>query len=148
MSRRAQRAAWTAFAAYAALMIWLLFLQRIGAFPESYSEHLHASCNFVPLYSIRNFLRGALNNPALVRFAVVNLLGNVVMFVPLGFLLPAVFPRVRAWHWTMLTVLALLLAVESIQLFTKTGSWDIDDILLNLLGAAIGRTAFAAGTSA
>ena len=60
------------------------------------------------------------------------------MFVPLGFFLPAVFPKARSFRRSMLLSLLLLFAVELIQFFTLLGSLDIADVILNMVGVLVG----------
>ncbi len=129
------------FAVYVLLMLWLLFGQRLGYTKDgTYSEMLLANVNLVPFHTVGLFVRSLLRseNPALLRHAVINLAGNVVMFVPLGFFIPAVFVKLRSLWKTMLFSAAVMTVVEIIQLFTLLGSCDIDDLILNLLGAFIG----------
>ena len=78
------------------------------------------------------------HRPYLVRAALINLLGNVVMFVPLGLFLPLIFTKLRKLWRTLFTVTLLIAVVEIAQLFTLLGSCDVDDLILNLLGAALG----------
>ena len=69
-----------------------------------------------------------------------NLLGmglNVLMFAPLGFLLPAYFDRYRNWGRTLAAGFLTSLAVEVIQLFTFRAT-DVDDLIMNTLGTILG----------
>lgn len=70
-------------------------------------------------------------------YAVENILGNIIMMMPLGFLLPFFFKNLRKWYWIGLIGGALSLLIEGSQLFLCRGT-DIDDVLLNLTGAVIG----------
>lgn len=67
-----------------------------------------------------------------------NLAGNIVVFVPFGFL----FPYVIKWGKNFLVMLfhafLLVLGIEVFQLFSAFGAFDVDDILLNCFGAVIG----------
>lgn len=63
--------------------------------------------------------------------------GNIMWFVPVGFFLPRLFPGARPIH-ALLTGLALSLLVETLQYLLGTGLPDIDDVLLNTLGAGLG----------
>ena len=67
---------------------------------------------------------------------------NLVMFVPLGLLLPAAFPSLRRFWRTAVVCLAATLAIETLQYFTGRSA-DIDDVLLNLLGGMLGYGLFA-----
>ena len=74
---------------------------------------------------------------------VTNLLGNVVGFVPFGFILPLIVRRARGFFLITLSGFALSLFVEVVQLITKVGCFDVDDLILNTLGAAVGYILFA-----
>ena len=133
------------FAVYVLLMLWLLFGQRFGYTKNgTYLEMLQANINIVPFGTVGLFVKSIMHSqdPALLRHAVINLAGNIVMFVPLGFLMPAVFPRMRVLKKTMLCAAAVMTVVEIIQLFTLLGSYDVDDLILNLMGAFIGFIIF------
>ena len=71
---------------------------------------------------------------------VYNIGGNIIMFVPLGFFLRALFSRCRKFWRCMGAVAVIMTAVELCQLFTLRGFCEIDDLMLNLLGAALGWT--------
>ena len=127
------------FLAYGALMLWLLFDRPGYAAGIPYWEQVARQLNLVPFRTLRLF--GSLldsGRPDYVRAAVINLGGNIVMFIPLGFLLPRLFPKLSSLLRVLLTTAAIIIAVETVQLFTLVGSCDIDDLILNLTGAAIG----------
>ena len=71
---------------------------------------------------------------------------NMILFVPLGYLLPYVFSWFRARVRVRPVVFCLLLslAVENLQLITRRGMYDFDDIISNTLGGWIGQLLFIA----
>ena len=75
------------FLLYCAVMLWLLFFRSSGwTHGLTYEEQLRRNINLVPLYTIRNYLRVILqrtNDDVLVH-CVINLAGNVLLFVPAG----------------------------------------------------------------
>lgn len=77
-----------------------------------------------------------------IQAAFLNLAGNVLGFVPFGFFVPILNKRLR--KSIVITVLGFLmsLTVELIQLVTKVGCFDVDDLLLNTLGAFFGYLFF------
>lgn len=90
--------------------------------------------NFVPFRSVAYYLSGNVN-PGI---AVSNLAGNIIAFVPMGFLLPLLAPRLnKAWHAASVAFAASL-TLEAIQLLTGIGAFDVDDLLLNVSGAVAG----------
>ena len=127
------------FTTYCTLMLWLLFNRPGYVEGIPYWQQLLPNLNLTPFRTLRLFF-GLLNDhrPYLVRAALINLLGNVVMFVPLGLFLPLLFTNLRTLLRTMLAVALLITAVEITQLFTLLGSCDVDDLILNLVGAALG----------
>ena len=127
------------FALYAAVMLFLLFVRNggeYGSFDEAVSDRLL----LVPFQSIAMFIRLLSNGvySEYFRFAFVNLFGNIIMFMPLGIFLPVLFKKQRNFLIFLLTVILTITAVEVLQLVTLRGFCDIDDLILNTLGASLG----------
>jgi glycopeptide antibiotics resistance protein len=96
--------------------------------------------NFIPFKTILYYLGGNQS----FGVAKDNLLGNIIAFGPLGFLLPIVFKRLKKVKHIILTAFILSLAFELTQLITSIGDFDIDDIILNVLGAICGYIVYIA----
>lgn len=121
------------FAVYLILLCYFLFIaERMG---RSFAERAY-HYNLMPFKEIRRFwtYRDTLGFWSVV----LNLVGNVVAFIPFGIMLPRLFPRCRKFLLTMLFSFEFSLCVELIQLVGKVGSFDVDDILLNTLGGVLG----------
>ena len=73
-----------------------------------------------------------------IRSVLLNLVGNVIGFMPLGFLLPLAFSRVRGIVFMTLISFTTTLIVETCQLVSCTGSFGVDDLLLNTIGGILG----------
>ena len=71
------------------------------------------------------------------RVAIINLLGNLIAFAPMGIFLPLLFKKQNKLLNFILTNIAIILAIESLQFLSLSGHFDIDDLILNLLGALI-----------
>ncbi len=71
-----------------------------------------------------------------------NLVGNVVVFMPFGFLLPYVMRWGRNFFIMLLNAFVFVLGIEVFQLFSAFGAFDVDDILLNCLGAVLGYVVY------
>jgi glycopeptide antibiotics resistance protein len=125
------------FCLYSAFMLYLLFGRSGGIEGKPYWDQIQANLNLKPFHTILLFLN-VLTRPAYGTSALFNLGGNVILFIPLGFFLPCVFLRLRKFSSTILTTAAIISTVELLQLFTLLGRCDIDDLILNILGAAIG----------
>ena len=70
-----------------------------------------------------------------------NLVGNVLVFVPFGFLMPMA-SKERSLIATVCYSFVLSLVVEISQILLKVGSFDVDDLLLNTVGGILGYIAF------
>ena len=127
------------FVIYILLLIYFLF------FSEEYgrvaAEERIYRYNLIPFVEIRRFW---IYREQLGVFAVItNLLGNVIGFIPYGFILPVIARKCRSGFFIILSGFGISLLVETIQLITKVGCFDVDDLMLNTLGAALGYLAFA-----
>ena len=69
---------------------------------------------------------------------IVNLLGNVVCFMPFGFFLPVLWPKTGKLLSVAFWSFSFSLVVETIQLVYKVGTFDVDDLFLNTLGGIFG----------
>lgn len=67
-----------------------------------------------------------------------NLVGNVVVLIPFGFLLPYVLKWGKKFFVMLFNAFIFVLGIEVFQLFSAFGAFDVDDILLNCLGAVLG----------
>lgn len=64
---------------------------------------------------------------------------NIIMFMPLGFLLPLIWKNYRKFTTTFITGVGFSLVIELSQLFNRRQT-DIDDLLMNTIGTIIGFT--------
>ena len=129
------------FAVYVIAMVWLLFLQRARPYyGGDYMERVMRSLSLTPLHTIREqiYIIRHSSSSYLVRFALRNLLGNVVLFIPAGYFLPAVWRKMRRFVPFLLTSVLIIVLIELLQLFTLLGSCDIDDLILNVPGMILG----------
>ena len=74
--------------------------------------------------------------------ALLNLAGNVAAFVPFGYFLPKLLKSARGFFAVLFTTMFFSLCLEVLQLLTQVGSFDVDDILLNCVGALLGYAVF------
>lgn len=87
----------------------------------------------IPLVSTFGFIKETI----LWKTIFINIVGNILMFVPFGFL-GIVFPKLRDFKTLILHFVFAIVVVESLQYFTRLGVFDIDDIILNTLGVSVG----------
>lgn len=72
----------------------------------------------------------------------INVLGNIVAFMPFGLLLPIIHKKYRGLLRVAFYSLLFSLAVEAIQMLSRVGIFDVDDILLNTIGGILGYLLF------
>ena len=68
--------------------------------------------------------------------------GQCNRFLPLGFILPVMHRNMKRFWLVTFLGFALSLTVETIQLVCKVGCFDVDDLLLNTIGSALGYVLF------
>ena len=125
--------AWTLFIVYMVFLMYFLFFAEIMG--RTYIDRDY-HYNLTPFRELRRFI---VYRRTLGWFAVLsNLLGNVLAFVPFGMILPMLTPKCRNFFHIVLLGFDFSLFVETIQLISKVGSFDVDDLILNTLGAALG----------
>jgi len=122
------------FGVYIVLLALILFRQH----------HAARSVNLIPLRSIISYLTGvdlvsdSGIDPAFLRgLGLSNILGNIVIFVPLGVYITLFSRDKRVWKNALLAAAASL-AVETVQVIFRMGIGDIDDVILNGIGGLLG----------
>lgn len=119
-------------------IIYLLVLCYLLFFSETYGRTTDSGYRY-NLKFFKEIRRFWDNRETLGMYIVlVNLLGNIVAFVPFGFFLPMLCRVGKNMVVCVLGSALFSLAVESIQLFTKVGAFDVDDIFLNTIGGLAG----------
>ena len=136
--RRIRILGWILFLAYLTLLIYFLFFaEGYGRQQAGTGEYRY---NLIPFAEIRRFW--VYRKQVGLMAAFLNLGGNVVGFMPFGFLLPVLSEKMRRFWVTVPLGFSLSLSVECVQLAAKVGSFDVDDIILNTLGVILGYAAF------
>ena len=102
------------------------------------------SMNIVPVFNtIKDIYEVPIEMESyMVRFWIKNILGNILLLLPLGIFIPMFFKRLRSFKSTVITCALVSLSIEVVQYismyFGNFRSCDIDDIILNTLGGMIG----------
>lgn len=128
------------FVIYCVLLLVVLFLNNAyRRFPALQSfnpfsiEHLK-TINIVPFATITNHLMGIKNN----SITALNIIVNLILFAPMGFFVPLLFKdKIKNTLNFVFLIILISLSVEILQFITWRGATDIDDIILNTLGACI-----------
>ena len=133
------------FVAYALVMLWLLFDRPLALDDgRTYAELLRSNMNLVPFHTIGNYWKVVkrMDFSPMFYHCVINLGGNIFLFIPIGYFLPRLWKPMRKFFVFLLTCFLSVTLVELIQLVTLLGSLDIDDLILNLFGMIVGYVVF------
>ena len=115
---------------YAVLMLDLLFRPELIL---DGNRQIVRSCNLIPFHTIMEY-----SSPGVSRSAVViNLLGNIAVFIPYGLYLQTLRKAKRVGTG-FLIVLGTSVLIEIIQFASGVGVCDIDDVILNGIGGVLG----------
>ena len=140
---------WGLFLPYSFVLLFKLLLGRsafyfgnLKYFFETGDWHaIHGGLiNLVPFKSTIRYLTEF--DSYNLDIVLMNTLGNVIIFIPFGFLLPLLFKQINNVKMASKIFIKFILLIELLQLITFTGVFDIDDIILNMLGALIGYGSF------
>ena len=126
---------------FIALSIYVGILGYLVFFSSEFGrDTTHVSqYNLVPFRTISNFIK--YHEYVNFKTLMVNILGNVVAFVPLGVILPVVFKKKEVYYYFHIVVLCAFLTsliIEVTQIAMSVGAFDVDDLILNTFGAMIG----------
>lgn len=121
------------FVIYMALLVYFLLLSYGFGRGEGYENYRY---NLVPFLEIKRFIKyyECIDFPSVV----INLLGNIVAFMPFGALIRWVINRKTRWYQATAYTFLFSLCVELLQLVAKVGVFDVDDLILNTLGGLMG----------
>lgn len=127
--------------------VYIICVLLLTMYPVPIAQYKHlrlTPVNFIPLVNttkefVEN-LSSEKNN--MVEFALQNIIGNVILFIPLGFLLPLITNKFHSLKKIIVVAFLFSLFIEFVQFisfhFGIYRTADIDDIILNTLGAVLG----------
>ena len=139
--RLTRRIGVVAFVVYLLVLVLLTVLKFNGTFDELWAtrESILAgeaagvwSVNLSPLRTIGSYVTRIAEQASLL-----NLVGGIAAFIPLGMLMPFVWDS-RNFFLTMLSSLVVLVAIEAVQFVASIGVFDVDDIIMGFAGALLG----------
>jgi len=104
----------------------------------TFLEYMKYSSNFVPFKTISTYINAIFSGNMNLDIPLKNLFGNLLMFLPMGIYLPYFIKRLKRISSFSVTFMIILLVIEITQSISRRGSFDIDDFILNTIGALIG----------
>ncbi|KQT23930.1 teicoplanin resistance protein VanZ [Chryseobacterium sp. Leaf405] len=110
--------------------LFLLYLMFLGMGRIQYDDNL---LTIKPIVSTINFIQGTISWWDIIVIVV----GNVVMFIPFGFL-GWLSPKLNELKSLLFTFISSITMVECLQYFSRMGIFEVDDIILNTFGVFLG----------
>ena len=110
--------------------IFLLYLMFLGFGREQHEANI---VRLLPFVSTVFFVQNTTSWESII----INLFGNIIMFIPFGFL-GWLNGKYFSFKKLIVDFLSALIIVEALQYLTRLGVFDIDDLVLNSLGVWIG----------
>ncbi len=103
---------------------------------EGIIEFLKFNTNIIPFKNTIKYIIGSdhFNLDIIIN----NTLGNILIFLPLGIFLPLLFKKYSRVSKIIVTSIVISFSIETIQLVLKIGQFDIDDVILNMIGSIFG----------
>ncbi len=130
---------------------WLLTLASMGWLlwmtlrPDSTPNRI----NLIPLAehgrALACFISGACARRQVFWFLFIDVLGNIVVFIPLGIGLAGLLRRLTLWRTICQIALVgflFSLTIELFQLTIPSRATDVDDLIFNTLGVIVGAATF------
>lgn len=90
------------------------------------------TANFVPFHTIKLYMKNIYP-----KISIINLVGNIVVFIPLGFMIPHISKNKNIFSILYKSII-FIMVIELSQLISGMGEFDVDDIILNILGSFLG----------
>ena len=110
--------------------IFMLYLMFLGFGREQHEANI---VRLLPFVSTIIFVQNTTSWESIL----INLFGNIIMFIPFGFL-GWLNAKYFSFKKLIVDFLSVLIIVEILQYLTRLGVFDIDDLALNSLGVWIG----------
>ncbi|WP_342565906.1 VanZ family protein [Paenibacillus sp. FSL R7-0345] len=117
---------------YSAAVLYWMFL----GFGRTVRTEGAMQYNLEPLHTVKLYFD--LDNGVSFKGRLINLSGNIIVFIPFGILIPLVQARFRRVFTLTLWAVPSILLLETLQMLLRVGSFDVDDLLLNLIGVWTG----------
>lgn len=100
-------------------------------------EYIKYSFNIKPFHTISNYILALKNHNLTNTNFNYNIFGNILAFIPLSLFLPHIIKKANKWYIFFGITSLFIIFIEILQMLTRSGSCDIDDYILNILGAMI-----------
>lgn len=99
--------------------------------------YMKYSFNIIPFKTINLFVSGYMNGIVSFKNLSINIFGNICAFMPYAIFLPLMFKGMNKFMNFFTAITFSVIIIELLQFVTMSGSCDIDDLILNVVGATV-----------
>lgn len=125
------------FFVYILFVYYLFVLFKNSIFGRFFSKNFMQGFQYIP-FSSAIFSKDILFKKEFFS----ALLGPILIFIPMGLILPLASDKTKKFWVIFLIGLFFSIGIEMLQYFTKTGITSVDDLILNLIGVALGYLSY------
>lgn len=122
--------------------IYFLILINLTIFKYGYLTldfDIRLYINYIPFVETVKMFTNEFSD---IHIALYNVIGNILLFIPLGFCIPLFFNKKNKLSKVILYGFIASLTIEVLQIFTPFNTTDIDDIIFNTFGSILGFIIF------
>ncbi len=134
---------WLVVFVFYVLLLFALTVFRDGYFLWQFKFYWHRPLSEINLKPFIETMK-LVNGQSLVDFFY-NLYGNIMWFVPMGFFIPALKKKPVGFFQMIILGALISISIETLQFVLNTGVTDIDDVIFNTIGAALGYLLYFVG---
>lgn len=150
-----RKISWISFSIYSLIVLSnLLFfrvISRVINYQSDFNKYFYVSpesngffdlvtwqrnSNLIPFGNTYDYILGT--DKFNIDIVINNTLGNILIFIPLGIFLPILFKKYRTFTQVLMSSMIISLTIEVLQFSLQIGQFDIDDVILNTVGGAVG----------
>lgn len=102
-----------------------------------FRDYMNYVINLIPFKIIFQYTIGFINDEVSLKIFLYNILGNFLAFMPFALFLPRLFEKENNMRVFIFTMIIIVLLIEICQFITLSGTFDIDDLILNVGGSFI-----------
>lgn len=99
--------------------------------------YMNTSFNIVPFSTIKLFINGYIKELVTFKDFMANIFGNLCAFMPFALFVPLLINKIDKYYKFIIVMAIIIISIEILQFITMSGSCDIDDFILNILGVSI-----------
>lgn len=108
---------------YLLIILWITLIHRTCTHPRTIAPLFYELKLIIQMQDI---------------WSIIDSIRNILMLMPLGFMISEIFPKLRKVYKIALLALAFSAFIEITQFITARGTCQMDDIMNNTLGAVVG----------